>query len=146
MKQTLKRKTSKEKIRDEYYVLIEKLEEIQWALEGQCEDIDCDQFMYKDLLKKKYGSVLTHNFSCLPKLKRDKDALMRLLSLSKFKLFRYEACYVCKNPVDELNEKSVLVNFTRPTTPKGYIELQGKWVHKQCKKKVQVPEGWQKRY
>ena len=136
--------SKKESGHDEYYVLTEKLEEIKWSLEGKCEDIDCDQFIYKDFLKKKYKPVLEHHFSCLPSLKRDKEALIRLLSLQKFKPFRYEACSICKNPVDKLSKQSVIVSFTRPTTPKGCTEWQGVLVHKQCEKKVKEPEGWKK--
>ena len=36
---------------EEYLLLTEKLETIEWALEGSCDDIDCDKYMYKDLLK-----------------------------------------------------------------------------------------------
>ena len=55
--------------KEEYYVLTDKLEETEWAIEGKCNDIDCDKYLYKDLLKKKYEPVLKHNFSCIKKLK-----------------------------------------------------------------------------
>ena len=51
------------KFRDEYYILLETLEEVNWALEGSCNDIDCDKYMYKDLLKKKNRKQLK---SCFP--------------------------------------------------------------------------------
>ncbi len=34
------------KFRDEYYILLETLEEVNWALEGSCNDIDCDKYRY----------------------------------------------------------------------------------------------------
>ena len=82
---------------DEYFLLIEKLEEIIWALEGSCNDIDCDKYTYKNLLRKKYKPVLEHNFSCMPKLRREKEAAMHLLSLNKFRKFRYKKCGICSD-------------------------------------------------
>jgi len=76
--------------------LTEKLDEINWALKGDCYDIDCDKYMYRNLLKKKYKPVLKHSFSCLNSLKRKKSAVERLLTMSKFKKFRYQRCYICK--------------------------------------------------
>ena len=90
------------KIKDEYYLLTEKLEEIEWALDGKCDDIDCDKYMYKDLLKKKYGPVLEHNFSCMKKLESEKQTIMRLLSNKKYNSLRYIKCPVCKSKVDKL--------------------------------------------
>ena len=86
---------------DEYFLLTEKLEEIDWALDGKCDDIDCDKYMYKDLLKKKYKPVLEHKFSCLEKLKQNKEAVLRILSQKKFKRFRYIKCHVCKKYIDK---------------------------------------------
>ena len=37
----------------EYSSLKKNLEEITWALEGRCNDIDCDKYAYRDLLKKR---------------------------------------------------------------------------------------------
>ncbi|MFH1650413.1 MAG: hypothetical protein ABIA93_07760 [Candidatus Woesearchaeota archaeon] len=74
--------------RDEYYLLNEYMDEIMWALEGKCNDIDCDKYMYKELLKAKYKPVLDHNMSCMPGLKRDHSALKRMLYMEKFKRFR----------------------------------------------------------
>ena len=91
-------------VKEEYYVLTEKLEEIGWALDGQCNDIDCDKYMYKDLLKKRYKPVLEHNFSCIKKLKNDKQTILRILSQNKYKKYRYIKCTVCKNHIDKLNE------------------------------------------
>ena len=132
-------------IMDEYYLLTDKLEEIQWALEGKCDDIDCDKFMYIDLLKKRYKPVLKHNFSCLPSLKREKGAVMRLLSMKRFRRFRYNKCKGCKRQLDKLSDKSVIVSFTRPSQVKdykGYTEWNGYYVHGKCKKIVKTPEGW----
>jgi len=134
------------KARDEYYLLTEKLEETDWALDGSCNDIDCDKYMYKSLLKTKYKPVLKHSYSCSSKLKREKEAVMRLLSLKKFKKFRYKKCSVCNRYVDSLGKDSLIVSFTRPATFKGkkVSEYKGIYVHKKCKYKVKVPAGWQK--
>ena len=78
-----------EKDKSEYYFLTDKLDEIIWALEGKCDDIDCDKYMYKDLLKKKYRPVLKHSFSCMKKLKREKEVLLRLLSNKKYRNYRF---------------------------------------------------------
>ena len=132
------------KFRDEYYILLETLEEVNWALEGSCNDIDCDKYMYKDLLKKKYQPILEHNFSCVPKLKREKAALLRLLSMKKFKQFRYKRCDICKISLDSLGKSYTIVSFTRPSKLNGekVYEYKGISVHKSCKKKVKVPSGW----
>ncbi len=133
------------KDRDEYYFLTEKLEEIQWAIVGKCNDIDCDKYIYRDLLKKKYKPVLEHNFSCLKKLKMEKNAILRLLSLRKFKKYRYIKCNVCKNNLDKLSDKSIIVSFTRQFKErKGCHEWNGFWAHEGCKTKVKIPDGWKK--
>ncbi|MEK6827962.1 MAG: hypothetical protein AABX78_01300 [Nanoarchaeota archaeon] len=131
---------------DEYYLLTKKQEEIDWALGGSCNDIDCDKYMYKSLLKKKYKPVLKHSYSCIPKLKREKEAIMRLLSLKKFKKFRYKKCEVCNLKLDSLGKEYTIVSFTRPVISKGkkVYEYKGFRVHKRCKNKVITPEGWQK--
>ena len=131
------------KDRDEYYLLTEKLEEIQWAIEGKCNDIDCDKYIYRNLLKKKYKPVLEHNFSCLKKLKTEKDAILRLLSLRKFKKYRYIKCSACKNNLDKLDDKSIIVSFTRQSKErKDCHEWNGLWAHERCESKVKIPEGW----
>src|SRR3989344_4741710 len=89
---------------EEYYLLTDKLDEIKWALEGKCNDIDCNKYMYKNLLKKKYMPVLEHNYSCLKKLKREQTAVLRLLSLNKFRKLRHKKCSVCKNLLDTLSD------------------------------------------
>lgn len=133
-----------DKMYSEYYLLTEKLDEINWALDGSCNDIDCDKYMYRNLLKKKYKPVLEHNFSCMKKLRSEKDALMRLLSLKRFRRFRYKKCPVCKKRLDKLSEKSIIAAFTRPSEFKGQkaSEWDGKWVHRKCKRKVKTPKGW----
>ncbi len=134
------------KTREEYYFLVEKLEEIIWALEGKCNDIDCDKYMYKELLKKKYKPVLKHSYSCIPKLKIEKEAVMRLLSLKKFKEIRYKKCVVCNKKLDSLGRDFAIVSFTRPVKFKSgkACEYKGVRVHKRCQHKVTVPKGWQK--
>jgi len=133
------------KIKDEYYLLTEKLEEIEWALDGKCDDIDCDKYMYKDLLKKKYGPVLEHNFSCMKKLESEKQTIMRLLSNKKYNSLRYIKCPVCKTKVDKLGETSKLVSFTRPSKHNiKCVEWNGVWTHNKCRLKVKIPEGWKK--
>src|SRR3989344_278389 len=97
------------KIKEEYYLLTEKLDEIEWALDGKCDDIDCNKYIYKDLLKKKYRPVLEHNFSCMKKLKSEKQTIMRLLSYKKYNYLRYIECPVCRSKVDKLGETSKLI-------------------------------------
>ncbi len=132
-------------VRDEYYLLTEKLDELDDALRGNCSDIDCDKYIYKDLLKKKYKPVLKHSFSCMRGVRRDRDAVMRLLSARKFRPFRYESCDVCKKQCDKLSKKSGIVSFTRRSeTHKGFFNWESVWAHTTCKKKVKIPEGWKK--
>ena len=130
--------------KEEYYFLTEKLEEINWALDGQCNDIDCDKYMYKDLLNKKYKPVLEHNFSCIKKLKSEKQAILRILSQNKYRKYRYIKCPICKDLIDQLSEKSTIRSFTRPLENKMH-EWKGIWVHKKCSKKVKTPKGWENR-
>lgn len=133
------------KNKEEYYFLTDRLDEITWALEGQCNDIDCDKYMYKDILKKKYKPVLEHNFSCVKKLKMEKEIIMRILSQNKYKRYRYIKCYVCHISLDKLNEKNKIVSFTRKMD-KGYSQWNGFWIHNKCNKKVKIPKGWEKKY
>lgn len=132
--------------KEEYYILTDKLEEIEGALEGQCNDIECDKYMYIDLLKKKYKPVLEHNFSCIPKQKIEKAALMRILSSNKYKKYRYLKCKVCKKELDKLSEKSKIVSFTKPIKEDGrvFYQWKGIWTHKICTSKVKIPSGWNK--
>ena len=133
------------KIKDEYYLLTEKLEEVEWALKGKCDDIDCNKYMYKDLLKKKYYPVLEHKFSCMGKLKGKKETIMGLLSSKKYNSFRYIECSVCKSKVDKLSDYSTLVSFTRPCKDNSkYTEWNGVWTHNKCRLNVRIPEGWKK--
>lgn len=130
---------------DEYHFLTEKLDDVTWALGGKCNDIDCDEYMYKDLLKKRYKPVLEHGFSCMESLNREKLAVMRILSQNKYKKYRYIKCNVCKKKLDKLNDKNTIVSFTRPfERNKKYWEYKGIWVHKNCSKRVKVPKGWKK--
>lgn len=136
------------KDREEYYILGKKLEEVTWALKGSCDDIDCDKYTYKDLLKKRYKPVLEHGFSCLPNLKREKEALLRLLSLKKFRKFRYRTCPICKKKLDSLSKNYTIASFLRPSEFNGRkaYEYKGISVHRGCKKKVPTPHGWEKRF
>lgn len=130
--------------KDEYYFLTEKLEEINFALEGSCNDVDCDKYTYRSLLKKRYKPVLKHSFSCIKSLNRQKSAVMRLLSLQKFKKFRFENCIVCRRKLDKLSENSAIASFTRPASKNGFREWKGEHVHKKCLHRVIVPKGWKK--
>ena len=143
-KQTLSKETDPK--REEYYFLTEKLDEINAALNGNCNDIDCDKYIYKYCLKKKYKPALEHGFSCIPSLKREKEAVMRILSLPRYKKFRYEKCSVCGKTLDTLGSDFAIVSFTRPCKDKGSFEYKGVHVHKKCKRKVAVPLGWEKRW
>ncbi len=133
-----------EKIRDEYYVLTENLDEIDWALDGNCNDIDCDHYMHKDLLKKKYKPVLKHGYSCVKGLRRDRAAVMRLLSMKKFRKYRFEKCAVCKKLLDKLDKHNKIVGFTKPIMGSKYVRWEGVWTHKGCASKFKVPEGWKR--
>ena len=132
--------------KEEYYFLIERLEEIEWALDGSCNDIDCDKYMYKDLLKKKYKPILEHSFSCMKKLKAEKEALLRILSNKKYKKYRFERCNVCKKYLDKLDNKSKIAGFTKliKNNEKIYHQWNGVWIHKKCAKKVKIPKGWKR--
>ena len=134
------------KKKEEYYILTDKLEEIEWALEGKCNDIDCDKYMYKDLLKKRYKPILEHNFSCVAKLKMKKAALMRLLANKRYRKYRLIKCNVCKKPLDKLSNENKIVSFTRPITEGKNTSYQwnGFWVHKKCSSKIAIPRGWSK--
>jgi len=134
------------KTKEEYYLLTDKLEEIDWALEGKCNDIDCDKYMYIDLLKKRYKPVLNHKFSCIKKLKGEKEAIMRLLSHKKYFKYRYIKCNVCKKHLDKLDEKNTIVSFTKPIkeVEKVLHQWNGVWVHRKCASKVRIPKGWDK--
>lgn len=79
----------KRKYKEEYFFLEDLLEEVNAGLRGECKDIDCDKYIYKNLLKKKYKAVLEHNFSCLETIKREKRVLEALLQLPHYKKFRY---------------------------------------------------------
>ena len=132
--------------KEEYYFLTEKLEEIDWALEGLCNDIDCDKYIYKDLLKKKYKSVIEHNFSCMAKLKSEKEAILRILSQRRYHKYRHEKCNVCKKEIDKLSPKNVIVSFTKPVKKDKLASSQwkGVWAHKKCSSRVKIPKGWNK--
>jgi len=133
--------------REEYYFLTEKLQEIDAALEDNCNDIDCDKYMYKYCLKKSYKPVLKHGFSCIPSLKREKEAIMRIVSLPRYKKYRYVKCAVCGRELDSLGKEYRIVSFMRPSClNEGYFEYQGIYVHKKCKRKVAVPDGGWKRW
>lgn len=135
-----------QKIKDEYWFLTEKLEEIDWALEGECNDIDCDKYMYKDLLKKRYKPVLEHNFSCMKGLKRDKDAILRILSQKRYERYRYIKCHVCRKILDKLNNNNRIASFHKKVEFKEReaYEYKGFWVHGKCREKVKTPIGWEK--
>ncbi|HEA46556.1 MAG TPA: hypothetical protein ENH99_02125 [Candidatus Pacearchaeota archaeon] len=133
------------KVKEEYYFLTEKLEEVQWALEGECNDIDCDKYMYRDLLRKKYKPVLKHNYSCLDKLKKEKSVILGLLSQKKYRKYRLEACYICKKNLDKLGDKSEIISFTRSSKEnKNFQEWKGYWIHKKCKSNAKIPKGWKR--
>ena len=130
--------------REEYYFLTGNLDEVTTALEGSCNDIDCDKYTYKYCLKKRYKPVLKHGFSCIPPLKREKEAVMRILSLPRYKKLRYGKCAVCGKKLDSLGNEYSIVSFTRPCGDKDYVEYTGIHVHRKCKRKAAVPEGWEK--
>ena len=132
--------------KEEYYFLTEKLERVNWALEGQCDDIDCDKYIYLDCLKASHKPILEHNFSCMSKLKVEKDVILRLLSQRKYGRYRFEKCIVCKRSLDKLSNKSVIVSFTKPIKHNGKTcyQWKGVWTHRKCSSKVKIPKGWKK--
>ncbi len=135
-----------QKEQDEYFFLTEKLEEIEWAIKGECNDIDCDKYMYKDLLKKRYKPVLEHNFSCMKSLKIEREALLRILSQNKYRKYKFIKCRICAKEIDKLGKEGEIVSFTRPSTynNKKCSEWAGVWAHKICASKIKIPEGWKK--
>ena len=134
-----------DKNRDEYYFLTNKLDEIIWSLKGECDDIDCDKYLYKDLLKKKYKPVLEHNFSCIESLMRDKATVMRILSDRKYRKYRYEKCASCKKLLDKLSDKNKIVSFIKQLlNNKEHHQWKGFWAHKNCESKIKIPKGWKK--
>lgn len=133
---------SRKKDYDEYFILEEALEKINDALAGSCDDIDCDKYTYKNLLKKGYRPTLEHGYSCMKKLKRDRDAVMRLLSLKKFRKFRYKKCDVCNRKLDKLSEDYYIVGLTQPCENKKYYRWESMSVHRKCKRKAKIPTGW----
>src|SRR3989339_339415 len=135
-----------QKDKEEYFLLTEKLDEINWAIDGKCNDIDCVKYMYKDLLKKRYKPVLEHNFSCMKKLKREREALLRILSQKKYKKYKFIKCRICKKEIDKLGKDSTIVSFTRPSVynNKNCSEWKGVWAHISCASKVNTPIGWKK--
>lgn len=135
-------------IQDQYNLLTKLLERTRWQLEGQCEDIDCDKYIYKNYLKKKIHHSLEHSFSCIPGLKRDFAAIRKLLEEKKFKKLRYKKCIVCKKAMDTLDEKNTHTSFIAI-----HLSGKGKWkgyeakiyqTHKPCKKKLETPDGFKK--
>jgi hypothetical protein len=133
-----------DKIKDEYWFLTEKLEEIDLALKGKCNDIDCDKYMYKDLLKNKYKPVLEHNFSCINSLKRTKNAILRILSNKRYRKCRYIKCRVCRKIIDKLDRNNEVASFHKKIKGKAAYEWNGFWIHGKCRKKVKIPKGWEK--
>ena len=85
----------------------------------------------------------------MPKLKKDYNAIMALLSDKKFKKLRYENCPICKKEMDKLDNRNPLTSFTA-IKPKGVGKFKGyemriKRTHKKCQKKLKTPEGFKKR-
>ena len=130
----------------EYVLLTSKLDDINLALEGSCDEIDCDKYMYKEMLKKKYRPILKHGYSCVPNLKRDKAAIMRLLGMKKFRKYRMKKCKVCSRNVDTLGNSHTIVSFTRPSTYNNRIayEWKGLHAHRTCSRKVKTPKEWER--
>ncbi len=133
------------KTKEQYFILTDLLEKIIWSLRGYCDDIDCDKYMYKEILRKKYQPVLKHKISCIEKLEREERIILEMLADKKFRKYRYEKCIVCKKPVDTLNENNKIVSYTRPSKMrKGYSEWQGVWTHLNCSTKIKIPMGWKR--
>lgn len=136
-------------VKDQYWLLTDLLDNTKWQLEGDCEDIDCNRYIYLDSMKRKsVCTVLDHKFSCVPKLKRDYKSIMGLLSEKKFRKLRYKKCDVCAKLLDTLNNKNPITTFiAKKLSGKGKIkgfECKMFRTHKQCKKMLKVPEGFRR--
>ncbi len=135
-------KVNNQNDKEEYYFLLEKLEEVTFALKGSCNDIDCDKYIYRDLLHKKYKPTLHHSFSCMKKLQIEKEVIFRIISQKKYEKFRYKICPICKKRLDSISDKSVIIALTKQSSVNNYYELKTIWTHKLCKKKFIIPLGW----
>lgn len=135
-----------ETLKKQYWFLKSRRDDITWQIKGGCEDIDCDHFIEKRLLKKKYKPALTHSFSCVPKLKYERALLEDLLKHRIFKSLRYRPCDFCKKTLDDLDQKNPPVMFIaiKPTITKnrkGYATEIMK-VHTYCRRKLKAPDGF----
>ena len=134
-------------LREEYYLITDFLDKVNWALEGDCDDVDCDKYTFRCCLKKKFRPILEHGYSCIEHLKRKKTTLMRLLSQTKYKRFRFKKCSVCKKNLDTLGKDYTLTSFTKPLKErKRYSQLELISSHKKCQRKVETPEGFSKMF
>src|SRR3989344_5894391 len=126
----------KKDIAEEYSYLTYRLDVVTWALKGECDDIDCNKYIHRDELRKDCKPVLEHNYSCMDHLKRERNALLRILSQKRYRKERYEQCVVCKKDVDQLDDRSVLTAFSRHSrrNPK-YSEIKFVRSHKACSRK-----------
>ena len=130
-------------IKEEYYLLTDHLDEFNQALDGDCDDVDCDKYLFREYLKKRFKPLLEHGFSCIEGLKRQKAVLMRLVSLPKYKRFRFKKCPVCKNEMDKLGEDYMITCFTEPTEKKKkYYKMEIRSSHTKCKSKLNAPKGF----
>ena len=142
----MKNKTiTRELAKEQYYILTELLDTITWQIRGDCEDIDCNKYIYKNELKK-FHPVLDHKISCIPVLKRQKAAIFHLLGDKKFKQYRYEPCDVCKKQLDTLDDNNKLTTFSskKPSGKTTFYQMLSYRTHKTCKKKLSIPEGFEK--
>lgn len=135
---------NKKEINEEYLYLTRRLDIVNQGLEGYCDDVDCDKYVYKDVLKKDFKPTLDHSYSCIGTLVREKKALIRVLSLPRYKEDRYEKCPVCKVLMDKLDEKGVVLFMLTKPLKNGNSQIHIIRCHEKCKLKFKIPKGWKK--
>ena len=139
------KKEYRDPVKSQYYLLVDFLDRTKWQLRGDCEDIDCDKYIYRTSLKK-HHPTLEHSYSCFPSLQRQLQSLMALLSDKKFKRFRFKRCEVCANPLDTLDDKNPFSSFIEIEPKKkgkfkGY-EFKSFRTHPRCRKLLPTPQGF----
>jgi hypothetical protein len=140
----MKQETQDQEVADEYHYLTNRLDTVKVAIEGSCDDIDCDQFIYKDILIDECGPVLNHQSSCMQHLHKEHAALMRILSMQRYAQERYRSCDVCQDQLDTLGEEYTIVGYMQEIQGEEVYEYRSYCVHAGCKMEVRIPDGWKK--
>ena len=126
-------------------VLSDLRERVIWQIEGSCEDANCDKYIYLDLFKKKYKPILEHSYSCMPSLKRELATFNSVLSLSRYKKYRFQPCDICKKPYDDLGyDAAPIIGFIAKEAKNNFYEWRSVHTHAKCRRFVKTPEGFKK--